>query len=173
MASSQDSMRLTRFIIASFVVMIGWLFIIWQNRFHGGAPVVFLCLAYLAVVTIVMNLWRTGASVATEEDDDDWARPMGEHDELEKEKFTLLKAIKEAEFDRDMGKLSAEDADAMIRNYRARAIAVIKALEGHEQQAASVREKIEKEVQARLQLEPKQKAKKAKKDDKDKKEAAP
>ena len=166
MASSGDPMRLMRFLITSFVVLIGWLFVIWQNRFHLGAPVVFVCLAYLAVVVTVVSLWRTGASMVAPEAEDDWARPIGPHDELEKEKRTLLKAIKEAEFDREMGKLSAGDADAMIKNYRARAIQVIKALEGHEQQAASVREKIEKEVQARLQLEPKKKVKR------DKKEAA-
>jgi hypothetical protein len=110
---------------AGLVLALGWLFILTVNNFHLDAPVVFACLGYLAVVTIVYNLWRTGAAVAAPApsgEDDAWDRPIGARGELEKEKRSLLKAIKEAEFDREMGKLSQADADGMIRKYRARAI---------------------------------------------------
>ncbi len=77
-----------------------------------------------------------------------------ERDELEREKRTLLKAIKEAEFDHGMGKLSKRDADEMIATYRARAIEVIKELERLEAgEAGTVRERIEREVKARLELD--------------------
>ena len=164
MEDIEDPLRWVRRAGIGAALVFGWMFIVWQNRFHLTAPVVFVCLAYLAVVATIVNLWRTGASaVAATEAGDDWARPLGAREELEKEKRTLLKAIKEAEFDRDMGKLSAHDADEMIRTYRARAIEVIKAIEGHDQGAASVREQIAKEVKARLELEKERGAGKKKK----------
>jgi hypothetical protein len=140
-------------------LVIGWVFIAWQNHFHITAPLVFVCLGYLAVVATVYNLWRTGAAaVASSEDDGDstWAKPAGALGELEREKRTLLKAIKEAEFDHQMGKLSQRDVDDMIRTYRARAIEVIKEIDrlGHGA-AGSTREQIMREVRARLELEAK------------------
>jgi len=139
------------------VLLLGWVFIASQNGFHISAPVVFVCLGYLAVVTTVYNLWHTGASaVAGPEDEGDstWAKPTGARGELEREKRTLLKAIKEAEFDHQMGKLSQRDADEMIRGYRARAIEVIKEIDrlglGA---AASPREQIMREVRARIELD--------------------
>jgi hypothetical protein len=132
-------------------------FIAWQNRFHITAPMVFVCLGYLAVITTIYNLWRTGAAaVDSAEDDDDstWAKPAGALGEMEREKRTLLKAIKEAEFDRDMGKLSPRDADEMIRGYRVRAIEVIKEIDQLGLGAAgTVREQILREVRARVQLD--------------------
>jgi hypothetical protein len=153
--------------LALILLLAGWLFIAWQNRFHITAPVAFLCLGYLAVMATVINLWRTGAAAVSPDlgNSDAWARPLGERGELEKEKRTLLKAIKEAEFDHEMGKLSKADADAMIQTYRARAIAVIKELERLEDTShamdpsgrildkkETVRDQITREVKARLEL---------------------
>ena len=139
------------------ILLIGWGFIAWQNRFHISAPLVFVCLGYLAVVTTVYNLWRTGASaVANPEDvgDSTWAKPTGARGELEREKRTLLKAIKEAEFDHEMGKLSKRDVDDMVRTYRARAIDVIKELDRLGGAAGdSAREQILREVRARIELD--------------------
>jgi hypothetical protein len=150
-------MRWVRRGCALAVLVIGWVFIAWQNHFHITAPVVFVCLAYLAVVATIYNLWRTGAVVvANEEDEGDstWGKPAGALGELEREKRTLIKAIKEAEFDHQMGKLSQRDADEMIRTYRTRAIEVIKDLERLELGAAgSAREQILREVRARVELE--------------------
>jgi hypothetical protein len=148
------------------IVALGWVFIAWQNKFHVSAPVGFVCLGYLAVVMTVYNLWRTGAAAVAPElgNDDAWARPLGQRGELEKEKRSLLKAIKEAEFDHEMGKLSKADANAMIDTYRARAIAVIKELERFENNAHAMdpsgrileketaRDQIAREVKARLEL---------------------
>jgi len=138
-------------------LLVGWLFIAWQNRFHITAPLVFVCLAYLAVIATVLNLWRTGAAaVATPEGEADstWAKPAGALGELEREKRTLLKAIKEAEFDHEMGKLSKHDADAMVATYRARAIEVIKEIDRlGTGKTGTPREQIMREVRARLELE--------------------
>jgi hypothetical protein len=157
MTDSPDTMRWVRRGVAIAILVIGWLFIIWQNHFRTTAPTVFVCLGYLAVIATIYNLWRTGAAaVDSSEDGDDstWAKPAGALGELQREKRTLLKAIKEAEFDRDMGKLSRRDADDMIRGYRARAIEVIKEIDLLGLGAAgTVREQILREVRARVQLD--------------------
>lgn len=160
---------------------LGWLFILSQNRFNFSAPTVFVCLGYLAVISTGYALWRTGVVVVAEEADEadsTWGRPLGRRSELEREKKTLIKAIKEAEFDREMGKLSKADAEEMIAVYRVRAIEVIKELDQMDAgSAGTVREQIEREVKARLDVDAK--AEKAKADavadaakDKKKKEAA-
>ena len=138
------------------LLLIGWTFIAFANRFHITPSVVFICLGYLAAIATIWNLWQTGASAvaANEEDagDVDWGRPIGPRDELEREKRTLLKAIKEAEFDHHMGKLSDADAEKMIQNYRARAIQVIRELE-EPGMKGTIRDAIEREVRVRLEVE--------------------
>jgi hypothetical protein len=165
-ATKADPTRLVAFLIVQGALVIGWFFILWQNKFHITVPVVMLCLGYLAVVLTVANLWRVGASAVAPEDAtaEAWARPIGERDELEKEKKTLLKAIKEAEFDLAMGKLSKIDADQLITMYRTRAIAVIKETERLDGIAAAAdkRGQIQREVAARLSLEGGSKKKKDK-----------
>src|SRR4051812_3860199 len=159
MTDSPDTMRWVRRGVALAILVLGWLFILWQNHFRITAPTAFVCIGYLAVIATIYNLWRTGAAaVDSSEDDNDstWAKPAGALGELEREKRTLLKAIKEAEFDLQMGKLSQRDADDMIRIYRARAIEVIKEIDRHGLGAAgSAREQIMREVRARLEIEAK------------------
>jgi hypothetical protein len=154
--SEADPMRWIWRGVAAGVLVLGWLFILWANKFHMTVPVVVMCLGYLAVIFTVGNLWRIGAAAVAPEDEsrDAWTRPIGPRGELEKEKKTLLKAIKEAEFDLAMGKLSKADAAELIGTYRARAIEVIKELDRLDAGAGdNPREAIKREVQARIALE--------------------
>jgi membrane protein involved in colicin uptake len=157
--TDRDTMRWVWRGTALAALLIGWVFIAWQNHFHITAPLVVVCLAYLAVVATVYNLWRTGAAAVNSGDDEGdstWGRPTGRIGELEREKRTLLKAIKEAEFDLQMGKLSKRDADDMIRAYRARAIDVIKEIDHLGLGAAGTpREQIMREVRARIEVDAK------------------
>jgi hypothetical protein len=159
MTDPQERMRWVWRGIALGALLVGWVFIVWQNHFHLTAPAVFVCLAYLAVVATVYNLWRTGAAAVAAGDEDadsTWAKQTGALGELEREKRTLLKAIKEAEFDHQMGKLSKHDVDEMIRVYRARAIEVIKEIDHLGAGAAATpREQIMREVRARIELDAK------------------
>ena len=164
-------------LVAALAVLIGWIFVGWHERFRMTPPTVFLCLGWLAVVESVLFLWRTGFVTAEELDDADvrWWRPRGEREELEREKRSLLKAIKEIEFDREMGKTTEQDAGQIVRMYRARAIDVIKAideLDGANADGGSVREEIERELRARLEVAGKAAASAKKKAKKSKKEAS-
>ena len=153
--SEPDPMRWIWRAVAGGTLVLGWVFILWQNAFHITPPVVIIGLGYLAVVATIANLWRVGAAAVAPEDNspEAWTRPIGARGELEKEKKTLLKAIKEAEFDHLMGKLSKADADDLIKMYRSRAIEVIKELDAMDAgQAGTPREQIQREVQARLAL---------------------
>jgi hypothetical protein len=163
--SAPDPMRWVWRGIAVVTLVLGWVFILIQNSFNITVPVVVVGLGYLAVVAAVTNLYRVGAAAVAPEDAsaEAWSRPLGARGELEREKKTLLKAIKEAEFDHLMGKLSKPDADDLIRMYRARAIEVIKELDRLEAGAAgTAREQIDREVAARLALEDRPKKKKDK-----------
>ena len=128
MATDPDdkTMRWVRLASLGLVLVVGWLFIAWQNQFHWTPPLVFASLGFLAVVLTTYNLWRTGAAAVApnEEDDGDvsWGRPTGARGELDREKRTMLKAIKEAEFDHAMGKVSDTDFDEMTARLRSRAV---------------------------------------------------
>jgi hypothetical protein len=69
---------------------------------------------------------------------------------LERDKMLTLRAIKELEFDRAMGKIAEGDFDIMRDRLRARALRLITQLDG----AAVYREMIERDVAARLPAEP-------------------
>jgi hypothetical protein len=66
---------------------------------------------------------------------------------LEREKALVLRSIKELEFDRAMGKVSAKDFDEMAARLRARAVMLMKQLD---EGASAYRELIERELRARL-----------------------
>jgi len=71
----------------------------------------------------------------------------GRRAELEREKLLILRAIKELEFDRAMGKVSGRDFDEMSGRLRARALVIMRGLDAG---GAAYRELIERELTARL-----------------------
>ncbi len=149
-----DPLRWVKRGIYAAVVIIGWVFISWSNRYRLAAPVVMLQLGWLAVVSAVYFLWHTGASATAELDGaDPWWRPIGKIEELEREKRAMLKAIKEVEFDQQMGKQSVMDANEIIAVYRARAIEVIKAIDAAQATGPTTkRDEIEREIKARVEV---------------------
>jgi hypothetical protein len=132
----------------------GWLSILHVYYWHFTAPVFFLWAGWAALLASARFLFRAGVAAAedTGDVDDDFWKPVGRREELLLEKRSLLKAIKEIEFDREMGKMSESDAADLTRFYRQRAIEIIKALEseGGAGDTLSVQEQIEREVKARL-----------------------
>ena len=65
---------------------------------------------------------------------------------LEREKLLVLRSIKDLEFDRAMGKLSAKDFDEMSARLRARAMSLMRQLDA----GAGYRELIERDLKARV-----------------------
>src|SRR5678816_990784 len=153
---AMDPDRRVRLAVIAAALVAGWGFILWAHRFRFAAPVVFLWLGWLAVVAGVHYLWRTGTATADPTDEDAaWWRPTGARDELEREKRSLLKAIKEVEFDLQTGKMTEKDAQEIMRVYRGRAIEVIKAIDELDATGGkrSARQQIERELKARLAIE--------------------
>jgi hypothetical protein len=74
--------------------------------------------------------------------------PLGESVRagLEREKALVLRSIKELEFDRAMGKVSAADFDEMAGRLRARAISIMRQLDA----GSAYRELIERDLASRL-----------------------
>jgi hypothetical protein len=139
---------------ASVALVSGWAFILWHHHFHFTASAGVLMLGWTAVLSAVYFLWRTADNTDLD-DQTDWWRAAGRIEELAREKRSLLKAIKETELDRDTGKLSTADADDILGRYRRKAIEVIKQMDLLESGigAGSIRERIEREVRARLEIE--------------------
>jgi hypothetical protein len=117
---------------------------------YGSRPenVIFVALAVLTAATAGFAMYRTLWPLVAEEG------PAGPEmlggrtrAALEREKFLVLRSIKELEFDRAMGKVSEGDFDEMTAQLRTRAVRLIKQLDAG---SAGYRELIEREVQARL-----------------------
>ncbi|HET6613003.1 MAG TPA: hypothetical protein VFG83_13490 [Kofleriaceae bacterium] len=151
--------RIPPWAIAAAMVPPGWILILQINHWRIDAPVVFLFISWAAVIGIGLFLGHAamaygdagGLAQAADED----AVRSTPRSELMSEKRSLLKAVKEMEFERDMGKISDADANHIIGFYRARAIAVMKRLDalGEDDGEASVRERIEREVKARVAVD--------------------
>ncbi|MBK7198973.1 MAG: hypothetical protein IPH80_41555 [Myxococcales bacterium] len=138
-------------LVAAALLPPGWMFIAHAHRWHLTPSVIVLCLAWTAVVGAGYALVRAG-NAFLDEVPEDWFTAGGTHAELEREKKSLVRAIKEIEFDRDTGKLSAADAAALLTAYRARAIEVIKALD-LDAAGLSPRDRVLAELKARAQID--------------------
>jgi hypothetical protein len=78
-----------------------------------------------------------------------FSEPLNERSRsaLEREKMLALRSIKELEFDRAMGKVSAKDFDEMVGRLRTRAVSLMKQLDDDRGGYRSV---IERELSARM-----------------------
>jgi hypothetical protein len=115
----------------------GWVYILRIQHWHFGASTFFLFTGWLAVLLTTGFLLEAGLAAtrgAARADDEEFWRPEGRREELLREKKALLKALKEIEFDQQMGKMSAEDAASIGGFYRARAIQIMKVLDGQEEE---------------------------------------
>jgi hypothetical protein len=115
-------------------------------RGQGVTPVVLLTILMLATVLVALAALRMVRPLVTAADD---RTPMiGERTRaaLEREKMLALRAIKELEFDRAMGKVSDDDFHHMATRLRTRATRLMRQLDA----GASYRTRIEEEVAKRL-----------------------
>ena len=114
-----------------------------------------MAIAFLVVTTLSLAwaLWvvgRAAQALVKEPAAADEARATGRRrKELEREKQALLKALKELEFDFQMGKVSEADYKDIGGNYRARAVRVLKQLDAKDG-STDYRALVERDLKNRL-----------------------
>lgn len=117
-------------------------------RAGAGAGSLMLVAAGAAFGWTARTLWLTLQPLSTDHLDvgDQTIAHGRRRRELEREKQLVIKALKELEFDRDMGKIGAADYENIAGRFRARARRILQELEG----TGDVREMIERELRSRL-----------------------
>jgi hypothetical protein len=114
---------------------------------HAGPSSVFLGICAFTLVLVVGLLLRAARALVEEVGVEATHATGRRKKELEREKQTLLKALKELEFDHEMSKISDSDFRDIGGGYRARAMRVLRQLD---EQGADYKALVEKELKARL-----------------------
>lgn len=114
----------------------------------GGAPLFFLVMAGGVLALIVILLWSsvqslTGRSSLGFEE----ALGMGAPSKVEEEKRAVLRALKDLEYERGVGKISPEDYAELSAKYRAEAKRLMQTLDDA---LGPARAEVEKAIAARL-----------------------
>jgi hypothetical protein len=120
-----------RLIYPAVVIVAAAVVGVWAAYAGGRSSVAFLVGATLAMGWVVWLAFRAAQALVKE-------APVAEagavvtgrrRKELEREKQSLLKALKELDFDHQMGKVSDKDFNDISATYRARAIRVMRQLD--------------------------------------------
>lgn len=128
--------------------LMGATVVVFLSTGHTPAGIILLSLTIFTAATVGVAVWRTLApftgGVAVERP----AVVLGGRTRaaLERDKALVLRAIKELEFDRAMGKVSEADFTEMGARLRARAARLIRQLDA----GSDYRDEIEKEIARRL-----------------------
>jgi len=115
-------------------------------RGRGAASVILLSVLMGAVVLVGLAVLRMVRPLVSADEDRTVVIGRRTRAALEREKMLALRAIKELEFDRAMGKLSDEDWTEMSTRLRARAARLMRQLDAGE----GYRSQIERELEKRL-----------------------
>ena len=114
---------------------------------RGVSSIVLLTILMAAAALVGMAALRALQPLVSPEDDRSAAIGHRARAALEREKLLTLRAIKDLEFDRAMGKLSESDWQEMSTRLRARAAGLIRRLDA----GSNYRAQIESEVAKRLE----------------------
>ncbi len=117
-----------------------------MTRQNTPENLILISVTIAAAGAAAAGLYRTLAPLAAP-DHDVGAQQLTDRlrADLEREKTLSLRAIKDLEFDRAMGKVSAQDFDEMAGRLRTRALGLMKQLD----EGRSYRTRIERDLQAR------------------------
>ena len=120
---------------------------VFMARGRGSTAVILLTLLIGTAAFVGLMALRAVQPLLSNEDDR--AATIGQRTRaaLEREKHLTLRAIKELEFDRAMGKLSEQDFKEMAGRLRARAARLIRQLDA----GAGYRDQIERDLAKRLE----------------------
>jgi len=146
--SSTSSTETVRIVLPLSVVIGVAIGIYAGVQSHAVVSSVFLGISAFALVQVVGLLLQSARALVTEPPAVETAQVTNRRKkELEREKAALLKALKELEFDHEMGKVSDVDFREIGGQYRARAMRVLRQLD---EQGADYKSLVEKELRARL-----------------------
>ncbi len=115
---------------------------------YGGPPLLLLVLASGALTLVVMLMWSSvqsltgGTALGFEE-----ALGMGAPSRVEEQKRAVLRALKDLEYERGVGKISPEDYAELSVRYRAEAKRLMQSLD---EALGPARQDVERTIQARL-----------------------
>jgi hypothetical protein len=116
------------------------------GRFTGANA--FLVLAAATLCGVVALLFRAARALVEDAGSEEVRVATGRRrKELEREKASLLKALKELEFDHEMGKVSEADFREIGGQYRARAVRVLRQLDA---EGGDYKALIARDVKAKL-----------------------
>jgi hypothetical protein len=115
-------------------------------RGRGAASVILLSVLMGAVVLVGLAVLRMVRPLVSADEDRTVVIGKRTRAAMEREKMLALRAIKELEFDRAMGKVSEEDWKEMSTRLRARAARLMRQLDAGE----GYRSQIERELEKRL-----------------------
>lgn len=141
------------------LALAGLVMVLYYQHWRIAASTIFLTLAWCAILVSGYYLWIAGLFVAASGDEDgddhegfDLFRTHAQ--DLELEKSSLLKAIKEVEFDNMMGKMSDRDASELSQLYKRRAVEILKELDEDQadNETLTIADRIERDVRARAQV---------------------
>ena len=113
-----------------------------------GVQLVVLTLAAAALLLIIFLLWSSVQALAGESElTFEEAFSFGTRSAEEEQKRAVLRALKDLEYERSVGKISEEDYHEYAARYRAEAKRLIQNLNEH---LAAQREQVERELERRL-----------------------
>lgn len=132
----------------SKVVPVLWLLAAVAAGFVWGVQVVLLVLAAGAITLVIAMMWSSvqaltgGSPLGFEE-----ALGMGAPSKVEEEKRSVLRALKDLEYERGVGKISPEDYAELLAKYRAEAKRLIQSVDDA---LGPAREEVERALELRL-----------------------
>ena len=129
--SSMSSTKSLRRLIYPAIVLVAATIVTAIGAWWGGrASLPFLALSTLMLGWILWLVWRAAQALTKDAGAVEVGAATGKRrKELEREKQALLKALKELDFDHEMGKVSDKDFNEISTTYRARAIRVMRQLD--------------------------------------------
>jgi len=132
--------------------LMGATVVVFLSRGQTPAGIILLSLTIFTAAVVGVAVWRTLAPF-TRSDHRATSHALGGRTRaaLEREKTLTLRALKDLEFDRAMGKISEADLNEMTGRLRARAARLIGQLDAER----GYREQIERDIARRIGAEPK------------------
>ena len=145
--TSTESQQLQPWQLFTLAALIGATVVVFVSRDVGPAGVILLSITVGATAFVGMAAWRTLAPLTGREEPTSPDVVGGRtRAALEREKTLVLRAIKDLEFDRAMGKIAEKDFAEMSARLRARAARLLRQLDS----GANYRDEIEQEIARRV-----------------------